>query len=290
MTGVEFSAHVSTVIDKAYSDYWVNSKRNDIIQEAFIKAIEIKYRSIVTQENTDEMYNLIRTNVVYTPTSNQVDLYTTITDYMHLLSLKVKNTKFNSASITAATNTSPIVITTNAQLDLRNGDLATISGVTGNTAANGDRYIKVGYENFEYDRFTYSLYQDLRLSIPISGNAAYISGGTIQRVIYTEAKKKESYRKYSTFGEPTIHDPYYEIADGFLKLLPLNSPCTEITIDYIKTITVPIDVTDNVVDLEVTYPLRFLYFIADETAKLLLAYARDFEGEQFEQTEIVQQN
>lgn len=235
------------------------------------------------------MYNLIRTNVTYTPTSNTVDLLATITDYMHLLRLKVKNTKFNSASITAATNASPIVITVNQQLDLRKGDLATIAGVGGNTAANGDRYIKVGYEDFEYTQFTYSLFQNEKLTVPISGNGIYTSGGTIQRVVYVEAKKKESYRKYSTLGNPTIHDPYYEIADGVLKLLPLTEPVTEITIDYIKKITVPIDVTNTVTDLEDTYPLRFLYFIADETAKLLTGYARDYAATQFEDNQVVAQ-
>lgn len=287
-SGSQFSQLVLTKIDKAYSDYWNNTKQNNIIQEAFIKAIEIKYRSIVTQENTDEMYNLIRTNVVYIPVNNTVNLLTGITDYMHLLALKVKNTKFNTVSITAATNTAPIVITTNGQLDLRTGDLATITGVNGNLAANGDRYVKTGYEDFEYNKFTYRLYQNAKLSVPIAGTGVYTTGGTIVRVVYTEAKKKDSYRKYSTLGEPTIHDPYYEEADGLLKLLPLTEPCTEITIDYIKKITVPIDVTDAATDLELTYPLRFLYFLADETAKLLGIYARDWEISSAEQNEVIQ--
>lgn len=289
MNGTEFSRLVSTKIDKAYSDYWNTTKRNDIIQEAFIKAIEIKYKGLTSQENTDEMYNLIRTSVPYTPVANQINLLTGITDYLHLLALKVKNTKFNAVNVTGATNTSPIVLTVNGQLDLRSGDLATIVGVGGNSAANGDRYVKRGYEDFEYNKFTYTLYQNEKLTIPITGNGVFTNGGTIQRVIYTWAKKKDSFRKYAKLGEPTVHDPYYEEADGFLKLLPINEPATEVLIDYIKKITVPIDVTDAVVDLENTYPLRFLYFLADETAKLLTAYARDFQATEFEQNEIITQ-
>jgi hypothetical protein len=66
-------------------------------------------------------------------------------------------------TITGATNTSPIVITSNGH-GLTTGTLVRISGVTGNTAANG--------------LFLVTSLTANTFSIPVAGNGAYVSGGT----------------------------------------------------------------------------------------------------------------
>lgn len=66
--------------------------------------------------------------------------------------------------ITGATNTNPISITTAADHNLRNGDTVVITGVLGNTAANGTWAITVGGTNF--------------FTIPVAGNGVYAGGGT----------------------------------------------------------------------------------------------------------------
>jgi hypothetical protein len=67
-----------------------------------------------------------------------------------------------TSSITDATNTNPIVITS-ANHGLAAGEVVSIFGVGGNTAANGEYAVTVLTAN--------------TFSIPVAGNAAYTSGG-----------------------------------------------------------------------------------------------------------------
>jgi hypothetical protein len=76
-------------------------------------------------------------------------------------------------TLTNATNATPIVCTTAAAHRLHNGQQITISGVTGNTAANGTFYIKKNTAT------TFSLYSDANLTTAVAGNGAYAAGGTI---------------------------------------------------------------------------------------------------------------
>jgi hypothetical protein len=77
-------------------------------------------------------------------------------------------------TITDATNATPIVITSAAH-GLLNGDMVTISGVGGNTAANGDFYVSNKAANtFELETLP---------NVDVAGNGAYTSGGTID-IIY----------------------------------------------------------------------------------------------------------
>ena len=84
---------------------------------------------------------------------------------------QLKNTQANSmelnlfADITNASNDSVIIITTAVAYPFASGSTVTISGVTGNTAANGT--------------FLITALTTTTFSIPASGNGAYISGGLV---------------------------------------------------------------------------------------------------------------
>lgn len=68
--------------------------------------------------------------------------------------------------VTAATNANPIAITTTNAHGMSSGDSALISGVGGNTAANGQFIItKTGANTF---------------TIPVAGTGAYTSGGVVE--------------------------------------------------------------------------------------------------------------
>ena len=78
-------------------------------------------------------------------------------------------------TINAATNAGPIEVTTTANHGLTTGDTVTITGVTGNTAANGTFVITVtSVTAFTLDGST--------------GNGAYVSGGTVYPHIITIKK------------------------------------------------------------------------------------------------------
>lgn len=73
-------------------------------------------------------------------------------------------TKMETGSITGATNASPIEITS-AGHGLQTGNIVKITGVTGNTAANGTFVVtRTGANTFTLDGST--------------GNGAYVDGGT----------------------------------------------------------------------------------------------------------------
>ncbi len=73
---------------------------------------------------------------------------------------------------TDAPTANAIVITTNTTSGIFDGAPLTISGVIGNTNANGTYYAKV------LSPTTFALYTDALLTIARTGNAAYVSGGT----------------------------------------------------------------------------------------------------------------
>lgn len=77
-------------------------------------------------------------------------------------------------TITAASNATPIVITSTAH-GLATDDRVTIAAVGGNTNANGDWKVRVLTAN------TFSLYTEA--GVASAGNAAYTSGGTAQKML-----------------------------------------------------------------------------------------------------------
>lgn len=79
-------------------------------------------------------------------------------------------------TITSATNATPIVVTTSANHGCNNGDTVTISGVGGNTAANGT------FKVASVTATTFAL-TDVSTGNNIVGNGAYTSGGTMSRTI-----------------------------------------------------------------------------------------------------------
>lgn len=273
-SGATFWLDLQQKYGKDYSAYYDNASANAVIAEAIVKCVEKKYSDLTSEKRTDELFTLIRTNVAYTPVSNQVSLTTVATDYLHLLALKA-TFEYQISNVTDATNQTPIVLTLNTLNNLRDGEQIIVSGVLGNTNANGTRFVKKLYDDFLYNKFTYQLFSDAKLTIPIAGNGTYTSGGTATKVLSGWTKKKNSYRKISVFGEPTLTDAFWEISGGVITILPTTENCTSVAIDYVKKITVPIDVANTTTDLELSYSKPMLYAIADETAMIIGEQSRD---------------
>ena len=88
-----------------------------------------------------------------------------------------------TGTITGASNPlapAPIIITTASTGNLRTGDQVTISGVGGNTTANGTYYIKV------LDANDFALYSNSGLTTAVTANGAYTGGGSwVKGVVVT---------------------------------------------------------------------------------------------------------
>jgi len=205
-------------IDKSYSNYYNTVKKNQLFKEALITSIESKYKDLDQQKEFDEINAVIKTEIPFTPASNKLFLTTAgtpaISDYRHLLAIKCKYLSYIDVAVTGVTNASPIVVTVNRQNNLRTGDRVAISGVVGNTNANGTFYVK------KMGSYRIGLYADKNFITPVAGNGAYVFGGNISRVFYEYAKPYFSDRKISIYGKPTVDHPKFELATGEIKIYP----------------------------------------------------------------------
>lgn len=105
------------------------------------------------------------------------------------------NPLFDSQGITDASNATPIVITTTDDPAVITGDKVYVKDVIGNTNANGSFFAT------KLTSTTYALYADAGLTTPISGNGAYVVGGTFQKQDQGLAIQEEQGRElYFAFG------------------------------------------------------------------------------------------
>ncbi|MCA9138826.1 MAG: proprotein convertase P-domain-containing protein, partial [Planctomycetales bacterium] len=114
-----------------------------------------------------------------------------------------------SGMIAGATNESPISITTSSQSgtsELSNGQMVKITGVLGNTNANGTFYVKVTSPT------TFALYTNALLTTPQAGNASYTSGGTWQSIV----RIPEAMRRTPVAGDSEAYK--YELVAPFFAL------------------------------------------------------------------------
>lgn len=271
--GTEFNTLIDNLTDHAYSNYWSIAQKNIIVKSATLKAIDLKVNRNDNIKPQDDLFGIYKTNQTFTPASNAVSLIaggSGIADYMHMMNLRAEFAiAYSGVYISSLSNSTPIRYTTSSQTNLRSGDSVVITGVTGNTNANGIRYIKQISDKMG------SLYSDALLTNPIASNGTYSStSGRISMLVNEYAKDLKTNRKFSALNKPTVYDPFYEIANTDVIIYPIEHTCREITVDYIST-PVYIDCGDGSTDLLQVYSMRFLLFLADETARLMGLYSRD---------------
>lgn len=266
-TGVDFNKIVDRKSDRAYSNYFNTAKKNEIAKEAVIVYEDLLYATNDRGRIRDELFSLVKTDVTFPLSSNTISLTTGITDYNHFLEGRVSMQQELDLAITGASKTSPIRLTFNKKGNLRSGDKLKIAGVLGTTTANRIRYIKM-VNSLQGD-----LYTDYKLTIPVAGHVTYISGGTVIR--YVDSYLQPNDQKTAKLGQPSLYYPKYEVANGLFKVLPLNTPCDSVVMDYLSKPTVFIDVLDNTIDLELSYSLRMIDNLADMVCKLMGESSRD---------------
>lgn len=287
-TGVDFDKIIDWKGGRNYSAYFPPTQKNATIKEATIKYIDFLYATNDKQRIADELFGLYKTESVFTPVLNQLYLNpqtpgqpNTVTDYDHIVDLFVYQVEDLAIYITDTTIASPIKVTFNREANLRTGDQLKITGVLGNIAANGIRYINM------VNKTQCLLYTDPKLTNPVTGNFPYGGGGTAQRYVGSWAQNAR--QKTSSLGSPALFYPQFEAANGFLKILPKSIAVSSVVMDYVSKPTVFIDVANNVVDLELTYSYRCITGIAEETNRLLGRDSRDKPLENQSQSEIMLQ-
>jgi hypothetical protein len=185
------------------------------------------------------------------------------------LSQEARVVKWNAIPISIASmsgNSVPIVFNTNFYSDMQNGDNINITGILGNTNANGNFYIK------RFTEVTFGLYTDKTLQNAVIGNGAYVSGGILSRIYYKFVFPLLSDEKQSPLSKSTPQNPKYESANSLIKIKS-DYPVQQVTLDYLRrpfaiySSGFFIDCTDNTINLENYYPIDFLNMVVSTYAK-----------------------
>lgn len=248
---------------------------SDVSGTLNIPTINTTLTVTVISSNTFRVTVASATGVAVINTGN---VYTSkqIPDYYAIWTVKPTFLSDRRLSITKATNTSTIRVTFTGTNNIRTKDQVKITGVIGNTNANGTFYVSKINPN------TIDLFSDEHLTVPVSGNANYVSGGTLVSVYSEYAKPIVSDRKISTFSSASLSFPKFEEGDHSLKFLPNDFVCPSIVIDYVST-PKEINFFDEDTDYTLYYNEKFLFYLIDRAAENFLAEIRDAEGVQLQQ-------
>lgn len=189
-----------------------------------------------------------------------------IADYLHLFAVKCQTVQdIRNLQVETVKNITPAVVTLSKPNNLATGEKIVISG-SPNTSVNGTFF----YEAINAKKGR--LWKNEARTIPAICTPSTTHGGQVSRVFYNYAEPQYSDRKISAFEDVSADSPKNETADGFLKFMPDTS---EITIDYYAKPSVQIDVTDDITDLELVYPAKFIYRLIDEVIAIYTLPSRD---------------
>lgn len=283
MTGQDLWLYTQNIIDKDYSDWISPTKANRLFNASLYNLIEQKLAVMDSQKIYDELNSLIETSFLITGvSSNTITKSTDIPDYMRLLTIKavVQDKDFDGVFATDVSTTTPIKITLNKKTSLRSGSKIQTTTITDGSSATSFYVKRISDKIF-------TLYTDKNLTVPAIYNSTSVNP-TIATIYSEYCVPYLSDKKINSLGTPLPYEPAYEDGADEIVIYPIEYTCSNVYIDYIKKPSVFVDVNDNVVDLEVTYPKKFLYALANEFANIFAASTRDAELYRSSETEIVQ--
>lgn len=189
-----------------------------------------------------------------------------IDDYQHLFAVKCKTKELlRGLQVSECIDRTPCIIKFNKHNNFATGEKIIISDHP-NNSINGTFY----YEALSSIKG--KLWRDKKMSVPVRCSSSTTQGGSVSREYYNWAEPIYSDRKISAFEESTADNPKVATADAYLKFTP---DVSEITIDYFSKNLAQVDVSDNINDLELVYPFKFLMRLVDEAIMLYTSPSRD---------------
>lgn len=206
-------------------------------------------------------------------------------DYNHLLAVKAKFELTLPYGVSDVTNSNPIaIVLTTINNNIVTNDQVSVSGVLNNTNANGYFYVQ------KVNRKTFNLFIDKDLSNATLGNGDFQGLPVLKRVFYNFCAPLISIEKISNYDKATLEKPLFERGDKMIKIGPYDAVCSEITMDYVSSAVVFIDVNDNVIDLLDTYPNDFIYYVITKGVQLFSEEVNDSEKYKTSSIEIQEDN
>lgn len=205
-------------------------------------------------------------------TSGIITFPDTVPQYEHLLKGEAQFTKNTPYTVVASTNATPIMITLNTRSYFRDEDNVVISGIGGNTNANGTFFLKYANE------FSYFLYNDWQFQLPVIGNGIQTGIGTVQQIIKSPLRFKRSDEKGSIYGKPTVENPFYQQSYNLIKILPEWAQCNWIKLDFIRIPPFYINVADTTTDLSNYYSESFQILVENKALRIFFESTKDIVG------------
>ena len=261
MTGAQFWSYLQQKIDKAYSAYLDNAKANALIAETMQRLVDKYWRKESLEVDADEMMPFLVKAQSVTPVAGVVKINTLLPNYMHIMYMTANYEQ--PFTVTAVSGTT----LTAANHTLRKGDIVKF-GVTSYTVA------KVKGDIFDL-------------------GTAGLTTGTYKRVLVRNVKQMQSDRKGSPFHKATIITPRFEPqTDGTstpksFKISPSTDLVT-ISVDYVRTAPLVIDVANTTTTLEDYYVSKFLYRLMDECVLNFGTQTKDPMTRQMAQQDIIE--
>jgi hypothetical protein len=261
MTGAQFWTYLQQKIDKAYSAYLDNAKANALIAESMQRLVDKYWRKESLEVDADEMIPFLVKAQSVTPVAGVVKTSTLLPNYMHIMYMTANYEE--SFTVTAVSGTT----LTAANHTLRKGDTVKFSSTS---------YLVTKVKGDTFDLGTGGL-----------------TTGTYKRVLVRNVKQMQSDRKGSPFHKATIITPRFEPqTDGTstpksFKISPSTDLVT-ISVDYIRTAPLVIDVANTATTLEDYYVSKFLYRLMDECVLNFGTQTKDSMTRQMAQQDIIE--
>lgn len=223
--------------------------------------------------NTTEFTITIAPQAVGTFVAGSLVTPQSITDYMHLFSVQATYKVKSSDTIETVTATpQKVIIELALRSKLRNGDFITIENVVGTTSMNGGFYVQ------QVKPRKYQLFIDSNLEIPLTANAAYVSGGDIYSIITNACfENKPDTQDIQVIDTPSPEYPKFQISDNALILIP-ESNVQSATVSYMKNPPIEVDPLNGKTDLSLFYSREFINFWIDMSARLFDLNTRNVQG------------
>jgi hypothetical protein len=204
-----------------------------------------------------------------------------ITDYLRLNSIKVRYKKKSSIGISGF-NVTPtkVEFIVDTFSKLRSGDLIGLTDIQGTTFANGDWYIKQTAPK------KYQIFEDALLTIPVTGNAKYLGGGTLYEFVLSEPVFQEKPDQISVIDKPSFDFPRWYMSEGSLLL----QPAQYIYSAYISYLRIPpfeIDPTNTTLDLLLYMPQELIEYLVDYAAKMFDLETKDWNSFNFDSNQVI---
>lgn len=255
MTGQEFYNYLRQKIDKAYSASIDTAKANRLIQESLFRLCDKVYSGTLKQKELDEIWSMVVKEENIPTATSFLDTADFASTYKHLLAIRyVIETELTGFTYSNSRYNLPAH-------NLRRNDVLSVSGAT-NPAHNTDYTVTTvgrGYFN-----------------IPL----VYVDGTITLKQQFWATPYTSDFKKGRSHA-PTVEYPKYELVNSSsTRGYNLYPQPTSVYVDYITEPPVPIDATDDTIDLLATYPQRFLYRIADECVVNFADQVRDPEQRQ----------